>query len=97
MGCNPTHNTNHTCIDVVLDLKSAQAPISERHCFLGTCAYFLSSADFFSNSTFSKTSFGSTIRVSKRLDPDQARCFVGPGLGPKYLQRFSADGPSKRA
>ena len=29
--------------------------------------------------------------VSNSLDPDQARQFVGPGLGPNYLQRFSTD------
>ena len=85
--CNSTHNTNHIRIDVALDLKSAQAPISERLCFLGTCAYFLSSADFFLISTFSKTSFGSTIIVSNSLDPDQARRFVGPGLGPKLFAK----------
>ena len=35
--------------------------------------------------------FFNTIRVSKRLDPDQARHFVGPDLGPNCLQRLSAD------
>ena len=29
--------------------------------------------------------------VSNSLDPDQARHFVGPDLGPKCLQRLSAD------
>ena len=33
-----------------------------------------------------------TIYVSNRLDPDQARHFVGPDLDPNYLQRLSADG-----
>ena len=32
-----------------------------------------------------------TIRVSNSLDPDQARLFVWPDLGPNYLQRLSAD------
>ena len=32
-----------------------------------------------------------TIRVSNSLDPDQARNFVGPDLGPYCLQRLSAD------
>ena len=32
-----------------------------------------------------------TIRVSNSLDPDQARHFVGPDLGPNCLQRLSAD------
>ena len=29
--------------------------------------------------------------MSKSLDPDQARRFVGPDLGPNCLPRFSAD------
>ena len=33
-----------------------------------------------------------SIRVSNSLDPDQARRFVGPDLGPNCLQRLSADG-----
>ena len=37
--------------------------------------------------TFSKNSFKNTIRVSSSLDPDQARHFVGPDLGPNCLQR----------
>ena len=32
-----------------------------------------------------------SLRVSNSLDPDQARHYVGPGLGPNYLQRLSAD------
>ena len=52
----------------------------------------LSSADFlFSKSTFSKNSSMNTIRVSNSLDPDQARHFVEPDLGPNCLQRLSAD------
>ena len=38
-----------------------------------------------------KNSFGNTIRVSNSLDPDQARRFVRPVLGPNCLQRTSAD------
>ena len=34
--------------------------------------------------------FFNTIQVSKSLDPDQARRFVGPDLGPNCLQRLSA-------
>ena len=34
--------------------------------------------------------FFNTIRVSKSLDPVQARHFVGPNLGPSCLQRLSA-------
>ena len=52
---------------------------------------FLSSAIFFSKSIFLIISFRNTNMVSNSLDPDQARQFVGPGLGPNYLQRFSTD------
>ena len=55
----------------------------------GYFACFLS-ADFFQNQFFfSKNS--NTIKVSNRLDPDQARHFVGPDLSPNCLQRLSAD------
>ena len=52
---------------------------------------FLSSADFFSKSTFSKNFFRNTICVAIRLDPDQARHYVRPDLGPNCLQKLSAD------
>ena len=42
----------------------------------------LSSADFFSKLTFSKNSFGITMRVSNGLDPDQDLYSVGPDLCP---------------
>ena len=48
---------------------------------------FLSSADFFSKLTFWKNSFRNTIRMSNNLDPDQARRFVGPDLGPNCFQK----------
>ena len=35
-------------------------------------------------------SFRNAITLSTSLDPDQARLFVGPGLGPNYLQLLSA-------
>ena len=38
--------------------------------------------------------FFNTIRVSNSLDPDQARHFVGPDLGPKCLQMLSANNKS---
>ena len=57
---------------------------------------FLSSADFFSKSTFTKNSFRNTIRLSNRLDQDQARHLVGPDLGPNCLQRISADDTSRQ-
>ena len=53
---------------------------------------------FFSlrNQLFRKNSFGNTNRVSNRLDPDQARHFVGPDLGPNCLQRLSVDDTSRQ-
>ena len=38
--------------------------------------------------------FFNTIRVSNRIDPDQARHFVGPDPGPNCLQKLSADNKS---
>ena len=35
--------------------------------------------------------FFNTIRMSNSLDPDQARQFFGPDLGPNCLQRLSAN------
>ena len=46
---------------------------------------------FFQNQFFSKFFFRITIIVSNSLDPDQARHFVGPDLGPNCLQKLSAD------
>ena len=51
----------------------------------------------FSKSTFSKNSFKNTIRVSNGWDSDQDRHFVGPDLGPNYLQRLSANDKSHHA
>ena len=56
---------------------------------------FLSSADCFWKSTFLKNYFWNSIWVSNRLDPDQARHFVGPDLDPICLQMSSADGTSR--
>ena len=57
---------------------------------------FMSSADFFSKSTFSKNSFRNTIRVSNGMDPDQDRLSVGPDLGPNCLQRLTSDDISRQ-
>ena len=43
---------------------------------------------------FSKNPFRNTIGVSISLDPDQARQYVGPDLGPKCLQWLSGDNTS---
>ena len=45
----------------------------------------------FSKSVFFKNSVRNNLLVSNRLDPDQARHFVGPDLGPNCLQKLSAD------
>ena len=50
----------------------------------------------FSKSHFSKNYFRNIIRESNSLDPDQARHFVGPDLGPNYLQRLSAGDRSRQ-
>ena len=41
-------------------------------------------------SIFLKISFRNIIRASNSLDSDQARRYVGPDLGPNYLQKLSA-------
>ena len=58
----------------------------------------LTSADFFTNLTFSKSLkiFMKTIKVSNRLATDQDRHSVGPDLGPNCLQRLSSDNKSLR-
>ena len=50
---------------------------------------------YFSKIDFWKNSLMNIIRVSNSLDPDQARHFVGPDLGPNCLQRSSADESTK--
>ena len=59
-------------------------------CMLGTCQTVLSTADFFffKTSVF-KNSLRNAIKVSNSLDPDQARQYVGPGLGPDCLQALT--------
>ena len=53
-------------------------------------------AFLFSKLTFSKNSLRNNIRVSNRLDPDQAQHFCGPDLGPSCLQRLLAGEIRKR-
>ena len=50
---------------------------------------------FFLGTLRVKNSFRNIIRVSNSLDPDQARHFVGPDLGPSCLQRLSAEDTSR--
>ena len=52
---------------------------------------FLLSADFFQSLLLKKNSFRNTIRVSNRLDSEQARHFVEPDLDQVCFQRLSAD------
>ena len=74
-------------------LLSANEEFQYTLCMLGNFACFFCCLLIFSKSTFSKNSFRNTIRVSNSLDPDQARHFVGPvlGPGPSCLQKLSAD------
>ena len=58
--------------------------------------FLLSSADFIQNYLISKNCSRNTVRVSNSLDPDQDSHFVGPDLGPNYLQELSADDKSHR-
>ena len=48
--------------------------------------YLLSAGWLFFFLTFSKNSYRNTFRVSSRSDPDQARHYVSPDLGPNCLQ-----------
>ena len=66
-------------------------------CMLGNFACFFVVCLFFSKLTFSKNSFRNTIRMSNSLDPDRARHFVGPDLGPNCLQRISTDDTSRQS
>ena len=51
---------------------------------------------FVHNKVSTKNSFRYAIRVSNSLDPDQARQFVGPDLGPNCLQKLSANKTSRQ-
>ena len=64
-------------------------------CMLGNFSCFFVVRVLFLKLTFSKKSFRNTIMVSNSLDPDQARHFVGPDLGPNCLQRLSAEDKSR--
>ena len=55
-------------------------------CLWGSLLPFLSSADFFQNKLFFLI-FHECHQCPNIFDPDQARCFIGPGLGLNCLQR----------
>ena len=57
---------------------------------LDNFSYALSSVDFYQND------FSGIPSVSNSLDPDQARHFVGPDLGPNCLQMLSVDSTCKQ-
>ena len=66
-------------------------------CFLGNFfGLFCHLLIFFKMFFFFFYSFRNTVRVASSLDPDQARCFVRPDLGPNCLQRLSADDTSRQ-
>ena len=46
---------------------------------------------------FFLNSFKKTIGIFNSLDPDQARRFVGPDLGPNCLPRLSADNTARQS
>ena len=48
----------------------------------------LSSANFFQNQLFRKSSFRNTTWVSNSLDPDQTRHIVGPDLGLNFCKDY---------
>ena len=62
-------------------------------CPLGNfaCFFFRLLSVFLLKSAVSKISFRIIITVSNSLYPDQARPFVGPGMGQNCLQRWSAN------
>ena len=60
-------------------------------CMLGNFACFFVVCGFFLKINFFKKHLSGIVRVSNSLDPDQARQKVGLDLGPKCLQRLSAD------
>ena len=43
---------------------------------------------------FQNNSFRKAYKCQNNLDPDQDQYFVGPDLGPNFLQRLSADDKS---
>ena len=87
--CINCPKTGYRC-DMEFKLKVSQPIImlKLKKGFLTLCPleifplFFLSSADFFSRSTFSNNSFRNTIRVSNSLNPGQARQNFGPNLSP---------------
>ena len=90
-------NTSYQCLSKMITnlpiLQGSDKPPTLITKLFACCVFFslLSSADFFSKFTFLKSYFRNTIRVSNKLDPDQAWHLVGPDLGTNCLQRLSAD------
>ena len=84
------------CITEFIKQVGEKRLINLTLCMLGNfsclCCHLLT----FLKPTFSQNSLRNIIRVSNGLDPDQDRCFVGPDLGPNYLQRLSADDKKHR-
>ena len=83
-------------IGINLDGRYYQGKKGLTLCMLGNFSCFCCRLPtfFFPKLTFQKTSFRNTIRVPKKLEPDQDRHFhfVGPDLDSNCLQWFlSAD------
>ena len=67
--------------------------VSNKHCLLTFFILhaFLSSDGLFQNYLFQEKIPSGIPSASNSLEPDQARHFVGPDMGPDCLQRLSAD------
>ena len=87
----------HSTANMTIQGQRSSMSLHLTLCLLGNFACFLSSAHFFFKiNLFFKKIRNYIIKVSKRLDPDQARRHVGPDLGPSCLQRLSADDASRQ-
>ena len=93
-NCLQRLSADHVCLLLFKGLLTI-CMLGNLACFFVICGGFFFFFFFF-KLTFSKgKSFRNTIRVSNSLDPDQARRFVRPDLGPNCLQRLSADNRSR--
>ena len=80
---------DHNVISVTDDVYSDTNSQKLANFFYEFCRLLIFKIRFF------EQYFRNTIRVSNTLDPDQARHFVGPYLGPNCLQMLSADNTGK--
>ena len=88
LACDSLTNKITFVQSATINLRFALQLVDLTLCILGIFSCINLFADFFSKSSFSNNSFRNIIRVSNSLDPDQARYFVGPDLGPNCLQSY---------